>query len=104
MTTPPAGGALSGQKTWTTRGAFCTHLFGLFRSDPSSARHHGLTYLLVPLDAAGVTVRSFGRLDGDEGFADVFFDDVFVPDADVLGGWGRNCSGWRWRLRAPSAV
>jgi alkylation response protein AidB-like acyl-CoA dehydrogenase len=87
-----AGGwLLSGQKTWTTRGAFCTHLFGLFRTDPAAERHRGLTYFLVPLDAAGVTVRGFARLDGDEEFADVFFDKVFVPDEDVLGevnqGW-----------------
>ena len=89
-----AGGGwrLSGQKTWTTRGAFCTHLFGLFRTDPDAQRHHGLTYFLVPLDTDGVTVRGFERLDGDEGFADVFFDDVFVPDADVLGGVNE---GWR---------
>jgi alkylation response protein AidB-like acyl-CoA dehydrogenase len=80
------GWRLNGQKTWTTRGAFCTHLFGLFRSDPDSERHKGLTYFLVPLDASGVTVRGFGRLDGDEGFAEVFFEDVFVPDDDVLGG------------------
>jgi alkylation response protein AidB-like acyl-CoA dehydrogenase len=85
------GWRLSGQKTWTTRGAFCTHLFGLFRSDPDSARHKGLTYFLVPLDAEGVTVRGFGRLDGDEGFAEVFFDDVFVPESAVLGGVGK---GW----------
>jgi len=88
-----AGGwRLAGQKTWTTRGAFCTHMFGLFRSDPETERHRGLTYFLVPLDAPGVTVRGFGRLDGDEGFAEVFLDDVFVADADVLGavdqGWG----------------
>ncbi|GAA2591452.1 acyl-CoA dehydrogenase family protein [Dactylosporangium fulvum] len=87
-----AGGwLLRGQKTWTTRGAFCTHLFGLFRTDSQAPRHRGLTYFLVPLDAEGVTVRGFGRLDGDEGFADVFFDDVFVPDDAVLGevdqGW-----------------
>ena len=85
------GWRLNGQKTWTTRGAFCTHLFGLFRSDPSAERHRGLTYFLVPLDAEGVTVRGFGRLDGDEGFAEVFFEDAFVSDADVLGevdkGW-----------------
>ena len=59
------GWVLDGQKTWTTRGAFCTHLFGLFRTDPESERHKGLTYLLVPLDTPGVTVRGFGRLDGD---------------------------------------
>jgi len=89
-----AGGGwrLSGQKTWTTRGAFCTHLFGLFRTDPTAERHHGLTYFLVPLEAPGVTVRGFGRLDGDEGFAEVFLDDVFVHDDEILGevhhGWG----------------
>lgn len=83
-----AGGwRLSGQKTWTTRGAFSTHLFGLFRTDGQAERHRGLTYFLVPLDADGITVRGFGRLDGDEGFAEVFFDDVFVGDnpADDLG-------------------
>jgi alkylation response protein AidB-like acyl-CoA dehydrogenase len=85
------GWRLSGQKTWTTRGAFCTHLFGLFRSDPDAERHHGLTYFLVDLALPGITVRGVERLDGDEGFAEVFLDDVFVPDADVLGapnqGW-----------------
>lgn len=87
-----AGGwRLSGQKTWTTRGAFCTHLFGLFRSDPESQRHHGLTYFMVPLDTEGVTVRGFERLDGDEGFAEVWFDEAFVPDSAVLGGVGK---GW----------
>src|SRR5207342_2220324 len=79
------GWVLNGQKTWTTRGAFCTHLFGLFRSDPESERHRGLTYFLVDLATPGVTVRGVERLDGDEGFAEVFLDDVFVPDADVLG-------------------
>lgn len=88
-----AGGwIINGQKTWTTRGAFCNWLFGLFRTDPDAARHSGMTYLMVPLDAEGVTVRGVERLDGDEGFAEVFFDDVFVGDDLVLGGvnegWG----------------
>jgi alkylation response protein AidB-like acyl-CoA dehydrogenase len=87
-----AGGwRLTGQKTWTTRGAFCTHLFGLFRTDPAAERHHGLTYFLVPLDTDGVTVRGVGRLDGDEGFAEVFFEDAFVGDDMVLGGVNQ---GW----------
>src|SRR4051795_5235923 len=85
------GWRLNGQKTWTTRGAFCTHLFGLFRSDPESERHRGLTYFLVPLDTDGITVRGFGRLDGDEGFAEVFFEDALIPDDAVLGEVGR---GW----------
>jgi alkylation response protein AidB-like acyl-CoA dehydrogenase len=85
------GWRLTGQKTWCSRGAFADWLFGLFRSDPKAERHKGLTYFLVPLTAAGVTVRPVRRLDGDPGFAEVFFDDVFVPDRDVLGevhkGW-----------------
>ena len=90
------GWVLDGQKTWTTRGAFCTHLFGLFRTDPDSARHKGLTYLLVPLDGPGITVRGFGRLDGDEGFAEVFFDEAFVADDAVPGGvvLGEPEGGW----------
>ena len=87
-----AGGwRLYGQKTWTTRGAFCTHLFGLFRTDPAAERHRGLTYFLVDLRSPGVEVRGFQRLDGDEGFADVFFDGAFVPERDVLGEVNR---GW----------
>ncbi len=90
------GWVLDGQKTWTTRGAFCTHLFGLFRSDPASVRHKGLSYLLVPLDTPGVTVRGFGRLDGDEGFAEVFFDEAFLADDAVAGGvvLGEPEQGW----------
>jgi alkylation response protein AidB-like acyl-CoA dehydrogenase len=90
------GWVLDGQKTWTTRGAFCTHLFGLFRTDPASERHKGLTYLLVPLDTPGITVRGFGRLDGDEGFAEVFFEDAFLADDAVSGGvvLGEREGGW----------
>jgi alkylation response protein AidB-like acyl-CoA dehydrogenase len=90
------GWRLAGQKSWTTRGAFCTHLFGLFRSEPGSERHRGLTYLLVPLSLAGVTVRGLGRLDGDEGFAEVFFDDAFLPDDSPFGSWilGEPGNGW----------
>jgi alkylation response protein AidB-like acyl-CoA dehydrogenase len=94
-----AGGwRLTGQKTWTTRGAFCTHLFGLFRTDPSARRHRGLTYLLVPLSTPGVTVRGFGRLDGDEGFAEVFFDDAFVADDAVPGGVVLGGVGEGWQV------
>lgn len=90
------GWVLDGQKTWTTRGAFCTHLFGIFRTDPSSVRHKGLSYLLVPLDTPGVTVRGFGRLDGDEGFAEVFFEEAFLADDAITGGvvLGEIDAGW----------
>jgi alkylation response protein AidB-like acyl-CoA dehydrogenase len=97
-----AGGGwrLSGQKAWCTRGAFCDWMFGLFRSDPKAERHRGLTYFLVPLRAKGVTVRAVGRLDGDDGFADVFLDDVFVPDRDVLGGVNE---GWSVAMTTASS-
>jgi alkylation response protein AidB-like acyl-CoA dehydrogenase len=90
------GWVLDGQKTWTTRGAFCTHLFGIFRTDATSERHKGLSYLLVPLDTPGVTVRGFGRLDGDEGFAEVFFEDAFLADDALPGGvvLGEVDAGW----------
>lgn len=86
------GWVLNGQKTWSSRATYAHWGFGLFRSDPEAQRHHGLTYFLFPLDADGVTVRPIAQLDGEAGFAEVFFEDVFVPDADVLGAPGE---GWR---------
>jgi alkylation response protein AidB-like acyl-CoA dehydrogenase len=85
------GWVLSGQKTWSSRASYAHWGFGLFRSDPESQRHHGLTYLCFPLDAEGLTVRPIAQLDGEPGFAELFFDEVFVPDADVLGQPGQ---GW----------
>ncbi|EFL29959.1 pimeloyl-CoA dehydrogenase, large subunit [Streptomyces viridochromogenes DSM 40736] len=87
------GWRISGQKTWSSRAAFADRAFGLFRSDPEADRpHRGLTYLMFPLDADGVTVRPIGRLDGKPAFAELFLDDVFVPDEDVIGEPGQ---GWR---------
>ncbi|HNN47547.1 MAG TPA: acyl-CoA dehydrogenase family protein [Marmoricola sp.] len=85
------GWVLNGQKIWCSRAAYAHMGFGLFRSDAESSRHHGLTYFVFPLDAQGITVRPIPQLDGEPGFAEVFYDDVFVPDADVLGGVG---DGW----------
>ena len=86
------GWVVNGQKTWTTRGAFCDWMFALVRTDTTVDRpHQGMTYLLIPLTSDGVTVRGFERLDGDEGFAEVFLEDVFVPDDQVLGEVNR---GW----------
>lgn len=86
------GWLLSGQKTWSSRAAFADRAFGLFRSDPSSQRHRGLTYALFDLRADGVTVRPIPQLDGEAGFAEIFLDEVFVPDSDVIGEPG---NGWR---------
>jgi len=83
---------LNGQKTWCSRGAFADWIFGLFRSDPEAERHRGLTYFLVKMDSPGVTVRPIAQLDGETGFAEVFFEDVEVPAAQVLGAVGE---GWK---------
>ncbi|WP_104161026.1 acyl-CoA dehydrogenase family protein [Arthrobacter sp. ZGTC212] len=86
------GWLLNGQKTWSSRAVWADRGFGLFRSDPAAQRHRGLTYFLFPMDAPGLTVRPIAQLDGSTGFAELFFEDVFVPDADVLGAPG---DGWR---------
>lgn len=83
---------INGQKTWASRAAFADWLFCIFRTDPDSERHKGLTFVLVPLDAEGVTVRPIQQLDGETGFAEVFFDDVRVPLANQLGALGE---GWK---------
>jgi alkylation response protein AidB-like acyl-CoA dehydrogenase len=87
-----SGWRLDGQKTWASRGAFAEWCFGIFRTDPEAERHRGLTYFLVSMDTPGVTVRPIPQLDGETGFAEIFFEDVFVPDEQVLGGVGE---GWR---------
>lgn len=94
------GWRLSGQKTWSTRAAFCDMAYGLFRTDPTQTRHSGLTYFMFPLRAEGVTVRGVDRLDGDEGFAEIFLEDVFVPDADVIGGIHE---GWKVAMATTSS-
>jgi alkylation response protein AidB-like acyl-CoA dehydrogenase len=82
---------IQGQKTWASRGAFADWLFGLFRTDAASKRHHGLSFVLVPLDTPGVTVRPIAQLDGETGFAEVFFDGARVPVENRLGPEGE---GW----------
>lgn len=93
------GWLLNGQKTWSSRASFADWSFGLFRSDPDAQRHHGLTYVMFPLTAEGVSVRPIPQLDGEPGFAEIFLDDVFVPDHDVIGGVNE---GWRVAMATSS--
>ena len=82
---------INGQKTWSTRAVWADWCFGMFRTDPASQRHHGLTFILVPLRSEGITVRPIPQLDGLPGFAEIFFDNVKVPVDCRLGGEGE---GW----------
>jgi len=93
------GWRLSGSKIWSSRASFADWGFGLFRSDPQAQRHTGLTYFMFPLDAEGVAVRPIPQLDGEPGFAEIFLDEVFVPDADVIGAVNE---GWRVAMSTSS--
>ena len=83
---------INGQKTWSTRAVWADWCFGMFRTDPESERHHGLTFILVPLDTPGITVRPIPQLDGLPGFAEIFFDNVEVSVDNRL---GDESAGWR---------
>ncbi len=89
----PAGDyyLINGQKTWSTRAIFAEWIFCIFRTDAESSRHHGLSYIMVPLDAPGITVRPIQALNGKQAFAEVFFDDVKVPVANLV---GEENQGW----------
>lgn len=93
------GWLLNGQKTWSSRSSFADMAFGLFRTDPEQSRHRGLTYFMFDLRAPGVTVRPIAQLDGEPGFAELFLEDVFVPDdpADpgASGVIGEVHNGWK---------
>ncbi len=93
------GWLLNGQKIWSSRAPFGDRAFGLFRSDPDAERHRGLTYFMFDLKADGVTVRPIAQLGGDTGFGEIFFDDVFVPDHDVIGAVH---DGWRAAMSTTS--
>jgi alkylation response protein AidB-like acyl-CoA dehydrogenase len=82
---------INGQKTWASRGAYAHWLFGMFRTDAESERHHGLSFILCPLDAPGITVRPIEKLNHKAAFAEVFFDDAKVHVENLLGEEGK---GW----------
>ncbi len=82
---------INGQKTWSTRAVWADWCFGMFRTDPQSERHRGLTFILVPLRSPGITVRPIPQLDGLPGFAEIFFDNVEVAVENRLGDEG---AGW----------
>jgi alkylation response protein AidB-like acyl-CoA dehydrogenase len=82
---------LKGHKIWSSRAVFADWAFGLFRTDPASQRHKGLSLIFFPLNASGVRVQAIPQIDGETGFAEIFLDDVRVPAFNRLGGEGE---GW----------
>ncbi|QNG17466.1 acyl-CoA dehydrogenase [Rhodococcus triatomae] len=83
---------INGQKIWTSLAHVAQWAFVLCRTEPGSTRHQGLSFLLVPLDQPGVTVRPIQQLTGTSEFNEVFFDDA-VTDADLV--VGEPGEGWK---------
>lgn len=82
---------VNGQKIWTSLAQYSDWCFVVCRTDLDSARHAGLSYLLVPMDQPGIEIRPIVQITGGTEFNEVFFDDA-VTDADlVVGQPGR---GW----------
>jgi len=83
---------VNGQKVWTSLAQFADWCFVVARTDPSSQRHRGLSYLLVPMHQAGIEIRPIMQLTGTSEFNEVFFDDARAAAEDVVGEPG---DGWR---------
>ena len=85
------GWIINGQKIWTTSAQVADYGIMLVRTDPTVAKHAGLTMFLVDMKSPGVEVRPIRAMTGERHFNEVFFTDVRVPDADRLGAVG---GGW----------
>lgn len=85
------GFVINGQKVWTSIGLDATHCMLLARTDPEAPKHAGISALLVPMDTPGITRRAIRQINGEAEFAELFFEDVFVPRSALLGplheGW-----------------
>ncbi len=93
------GWRISGQKVWTSNAHLSSHGFATVRTNPDAPKHAGITMMVIDLHAEGVEVRPLRQITGHSHFNEVFFDEVFVPDDDVVGpvdqGWtvARNTLG-----------
>jgi alkylation response protein AidB-like acyl-CoA dehydrogenase len=86
------GWVVSGQKVWTSDAAICQRGLATVRTDPNVRKHKGITAMIIDLGDPAVRIRPLTEITGETLFNEVFFDEVFVPDRDVVGGvndgWG----------------
>ena len=83
---------INGQKIWTTIAHLSQMMFAIVRTEPGESKHGGLSYILIPTDTPGIDVRPMGTMTGAAEFTEVFFTDVRVPKANVVGQRGE---GWK---------
>ncbi len=86
------GWIVDGQKIWTTGAQHCDWGILLARHDPSLPKHQGLTFFAVDMHAPGIEVRPIEQMNGGQGFNEVFFSGVRIPDANRIDEVG---AGWR---------
>ena len=85
------GWKINGQKVWTSGAQYCARGLATVRTDPEAPKHAGITTVIIDMKAPGVEVRPLRQITGGSEFNEVFFNDVFVPDEDVV---GTPNSGW----------
>ena len=85
------GWLINGQKVWTSGAHLARYGFATVRTNPDVPKHQGITMVVIDMHGKGVEVRPLRQTTGAADFNEVFFDDVFVPDDDVVGpvdgGW-----------------
>ncbi len=86
---------INGQKIWTTGAQFSDWGILVTRTDPTAPKHKGLTYFVVDMHSPGIEVRPINQINGGQGFNEVFFTDVRIPDENRLDDVG---NGWRVAL------
>jgi pimeloyl-CoA dehydrogenase len=82
---------VNGQKIWTTTAHLADWVFALVRTDGEGRKQHGISFLLIDLRTPGITIRPITSIDGQHHLNEVFFDEVRVPDGNLVGDEGR---GW----------
>ncbi|PLT35127.1 acyl-CoA dehydrogenase family protein [Bacillus sp. V5-8f] len=82
---------INGQKVWTSFAHHADWCFVLARTDHELPKHKGITFFLVPMDTEGITVRPLVQINGNRDFNEVFFDNVYIPKENVVGGIN---NGW----------